>query len=40
MDRDGTPIERIVCDHISAMSDRYAISLYEELYVPKSWALV
>ena len=40
MNRDGEPIERIVCDHISAMSDRFAISLYEELYVPKSWALV
>ena len=40
MDRDGEPIERIVCDHISAMSDRFAISLYEELYVPKSWALI
>ncbi len=40
MERDKAPLERIVCDHISAMSDRYAISLYEELYIPKSWALV
>ncbi|MCR5418436.1 MAG: deoxyguanosinetriphosphate triphosphohydrolase [Lachnospiraceae bacterium] len=36
----GTPKEQIVCDFISAMSDRYAISLYEELYIPKSWMVI
>ncbi len=40
MTRDEAPLEKIVCDHISAMSDRFAISLYEELYIPKSWAVV
>ncbi len=40
MERDNEPRERIVCDHISAMSDRYAILLYEELNIPKSWAVV
>ena len=29
--------EKVVCDYIGAMSDRYAISLYEEIYIPKSW---
>lgn len=29
--------ERAVCDYISGMSDKYAISLYTELYIPKSW---
>lgn len=29
--------ERAVCDYISGMSDGYAINLYTELYIPKSW---
>jgi dGTPase len=33
----GEPREKVVCDYVGAMSDRYAISLYEELYIPKSW---
>ena len=33
----GQPLERVVCDYISSMTDHYAISLYEELYIPKSW---
>jgi dGTPase len=33
----GEPREKVVCDHVGAMSDRYAISLYEELYIPRSW---
>lgn len=30
---------RAVCDYISGMTDRYCISLYEKLFVPKSWGL-
>ena len=30
-------IHRAVCDYISGMSDRYCTSLYEELFVPRSW---
>lgn len=33
----GDPIERVVCDYVGAMTDHYAISKYEELYIPKSW---
>jgi len=33
----GEPTEKVVCDYVGAMSDRYAISLYEEIYIPKSW---
>ena len=32
---DGT--ERCACDFISGMTDRYAIEVYSELYVPKVW---
>jgi dGTPase len=34
---EGEPREKVVCDYVGAMSDRYAIALYEELYIPKSW---
>jgi len=37
MDRDGTPIEQIVCDYVGAMTDRFAIAKYEEIYIPKTW---
>ena len=30
-------VERCVCDFISAMTDRYAIEQYTELFVPKVW---
>ena len=28
---------RIVSDYISSMTDRYAIGIYEELYIPDPW---
>lgn len=37
MDRDGTSKEQIVCDYVGAMTDRFAISKYEEIYIPKTW---
>ena len=33
----GEPREKVVCDYISSMTDRFAIALYNELYVPKFW---
>lgn len=33
----GEPIERVVCDYISGMTDQYCIHRFEEIYVPKSW---
>ena len=30
-------IARSVCDYISGMTDRYAIELYRELFIPKVW---
>ncbi len=33
----GEPLERVVCDHISAMTDRFAIARFEEIYIPASW---
>lgn len=37
VDKNGDLKERIVCDYIGAMTDRFAISTYEELFIPKSW---
>ena len=33
----GTSIERAVCDYVSSMSDRYAVGIFNELFLPKSW---
>ncbi len=33
----GEPREKVVCDYIGAMTDRFAIAKYEEIYIPKSW---
>ena len=30
-------VERCVCDYVSGMTDRYAIDLFRELYVPSMW---
>ncbi len=35
IERDG--LGRCVCDFISGMTDRYAIELYRDLFVPKTW---
>jgi len=30
-------VERHVCDYIAGMTDRFAINLFEELFIPKIW---
>ena len=30
-------VERCVCDFLSGMTDRYAIEVYSDLYIPKVW---
>ena len=30
-------VSRAVCDYISGMTDRYAINLYKDLFVPRVW---
>ena len=36
IDEEG--VERAVCDYISGMSDRYAISTYRQLFIPEMWS--
>ena len=35
----GEKKERVVCDYISGMTDQYSIHLFQELFVPKAWAV-
>ena len=37
VERKGEPGERVVCDYVGAMTDRFAIAKYEEIYIPRSW---
>ena len=33
----GTSLERAVCDYVSSMTDRYAVGIFNELFLPNSW---
>ncbi|HEY5610481.1 MAG TPA: deoxyguanosinetriphosphate triphosphohydrolase [Thermoanaerobaculia bacterium] len=35
--KEGEPVDRLTLDFIAGMTDRYAINLYEKLFVPKPW---
>ncbi|SFC43882.1 deoxyguanosinetriphosphate triphosphohydrolase [Butyrivibrio sp. YAB3001] len=37
---EGVEKERLVCDYVSSMTDRYAVSAFEEVYIPKSWGVM
>ncbi|MCI8500756.1 MAG: deoxyguanosinetriphosphate triphosphohydrolase [Oscillospiraceae bacterium] len=32
--------DRAVCDYIAGMTDRYAVELFERLFVPRSWPVI
>lgn len=36
--RDSLP--RVLCDYISSMTDRYAIEVFKEVFIPKSWHVI
>lgn len=33
-------VERAVCDYVAGMTDRFAVSTFEKLFVPNSWMMV
>jgi dGTPase len=33
----GEKPERVICDYIAGMTDRYCISKFEDIFVPLSW---
>lgn len=34
------PKEQVVCDYISSMTDRYAVYVFNKIFVPKGWAFI
>ncbi|ADL33661.1 dGTP triphosphohydrolase Dgt [Butyrivibrio proteoclasticus B316] len=40
MMEEGVPKERLVCDYVSSMTDRYAVAVFEEVYIPRSWGVL
>ncbi len=32
--------ERVVCDYIAGMTDRFALTQYQQIFIPKSWNIV
>lgn len=36
---ENAPKEQIVCDYLSGMTDRYAISVFEGLFIPETFTL-
>ena len=36
----GTPVYRAICDYISSMTDRYAIMMFESIYIPRTWDVI
>ena len=37
LERDGK--ERVVCDYLSGMTDKYAISVFENLFIPTTFSI-
>lgn len=35
--KENEGVERAVCDYIAGMSDRFAVSVFEDLFIPTSW---
>ncbi len=36
---DDYPTEQAICDYLSSMTDKYAIAVFNSIFIPKSWAL-
>ncbi len=39
-DTNTTGDHRVVCDFVAGMTDRYALDLYQEIFLPKPWAVM
>ena len=35
---DKFPVEQVVCDYISSMTDKYAVYIFNKLFVPSGWS--
>ena len=34
---EGDPLDRVICDYISGMTDQYCIHMYNRIFIPESW---
>ena len=32
-------VETVVCDYLSGMTDRYAVSTFNSIFIPKNWKI-
>lgn len=37
---DSFPREQVVCDYLSSMTDRYALYIFNKIFVPKGWTFI
>ena len=33
------PLEQAICDYLSSMTDKFAVAVFNSIFIPKSWAL-
>ena len=33
------PIEQVLCDYLSSMTDKFAVAVFNNIFIPHSWAL-
>ena len=38
--REREGVKRAVCDYIAGMTDRYALEVFKEIYIPKNWQVL
>ena len=37
---DGFPREQVVCDYLSSMTDKYAVYIFNGIFVPHGWTFI
>jgi dGTPase len=37
---DKYTLNQVICDYLSSMTDRYAVYLFNKIYVPKRWSFI
>jgi dGTPase len=38
--KDEREAHRVVCDYIAGMTDRFALSVYDQVFLPKRWSVI
>ena len=40
MEEQGESAERVVCDYVAGMTDRYAVTKFKEISIPNAWGII